>query len=814
MKLTLVSICLVLIAILAPVPGGGGMPGMASVALGQESGMTSSIDAQQELVNEYCVVCHDPVTPSGGFSWDSLDLAHPELDAEQAETVIRKLRSGMMPPVGVPRPEMAALKSLAAGIEMRIDQAAAAEPHISAPELHRVNRTEYRNSVRDLLDLDVDVTDLLPPDPTTNGFDNLSDSLTISPALMGAYIRAAEKISRDAVGDPEATPGMTLYKVSRLANQMRHVPGTPFGTRGGTSVLHTFPADGEYSFHVTFYHYYPGELVGIALPEQLQGQEIEISVDGERVAVMELDPDMKEEDANYVTEPFRVAAGQRRLAVAFVAKFDGPVQDHYRLIEQTLADTTISVTPQLTGLPHVQAFSVTGPYNPTGVSDSASRRKIFTCRPAAGATSSEEEACASQIISELAGKAFRRPVTPEDLESLLDYYEQGASDRGFESGVQAAIQAILAKPEFIFRFEQEPRDAAPGTAYQITDLELASRLAYFLWSTIPDEELTRIASEGRLRDPGVLENQVQRMVRDPRSEQLSRNFAGQWLRLAGLKQVYPEALEFPNFTANLAESMRREVELLFDYIMREDRDALELLSADYTFVDENLARHYGIQNIVGPRFKRVPLTDPNRFGLLGKAGVLTMTSLANRTSPVSRGKYVIEVMVGTPAPKPPPVVPPLAESVDNEVVLSVRQRMEKHRESPACNACHRIMDPIGLALENFDAVGAWRRTDGGVTIDPTGEMYDGTKLDGPASVREAVMARPEAFIGSFTTNLLSYGVGRVLDYRDMPAVRSIQRQAAENGNRLSSFIMGVVKSPLFQMRAVTSETEVEAGRQQ
>ena len=469
MKVPLVCCGLVLIAVVSLLPGDGGV---AIVALGQERGNVSSLVAHQALVNEYCIGCHDALTSSGGFSWDSLDLAHPEQDPELAETVIKKLRSGMMPPAGVPRPEMAALKSLASGIEMRIDQAAAAAPYISAPELHRVNRTEYRNSVRDLLDLDVNVADLLPPDPTTNGFDNMSDSLTISPALMGAYIRAAEKISRGAIGDPEAPPGMTLYQVSRLANQMRHVPGTPFGTRGGTSVLHTFPADGEYSFRVTFYHYYPGELVGIALPEQLQGQQIEVSVDGERVAVIDVDPDVKEEDANYVTVPVRVTAGQRRLAVAFLSKFDGPVQDHYRLIEQTLADTTISVTPQLTGLPHVQAFSVTGPYNPTGVSESASRRRIFTCRPSPGAPKSEEAACASRIISELAAKAFRRPVTPEDLESLLDYYDQGASDRGFESGVQAAIQAILAKPEFIFRFEQEPGGATPGTSYRISDLEL------------------------------------------------------------------------------------------------------------------------------------------------------------------------------------------------------------------------------------------------------------------------------------------------------------------------------------------------------
>ena len=785
-------------------------PGDDGVAISQEAGGVTPLESQREMVSDYCATCHNDALLEGGFSFSELDLDHPEQNAAQAERLIRKVRSGMMPPVGLPRPDASTLKAFASALEARIDEAAAAaQPHVSAPELHRVNRTEYRNSARELLDLDVDVADLLPPDPTTNGFDNMSEALTISPALMGAYIRTAEKISRDAVGDPEASPGMTLYKISRLANQMRHVPGTPFGTRGGTSVMHTFPADGEYSFKVVFYYDYPGELMGWQLPEQLQGQQVEISVDGERVAVIEVDPTVKEEEANYVTERVKIAGGQRRVAAAFVSKFDGPVQDHYRLVEQTLADITITTAPELTGLPHLQSFAVTGPFDPTGISENASRRKIFICRPA---QEDEEEACATQIISELAGKAFRRPVTTEDLESLVEYYGHGSREGGFESGIQAAIQAILAKPEFIFRFEQEPSSALPGTVYRISDLELASRLAYFLWSSIPDDELVRLAGEGSLRDPGVLESQVTRMLADPRSEQLSRNFAGQWLRLAGIKQVFPEASLFPNFTSNLAESMRREVELLFDHIMREDRDVLELLTADYTFVDGNLARHYRIPNVVGPRFRRVTLRDPNRFGLIGKAGILTMTSLANRTSPVSRGKYVIEVLVGSSPPPPPPVVPPLAEAVDNSVVLSVRERMEQHRDNPACNSCHRIIDPIGMALENFDAVGEWRRTDGGFVIDPTGEMYDGTKLDGPVSLRQAVLARSEAFIRSFAENLLSYSLGRVLDHRDMPTVRSIQRAAASNGNHFSSFIMGIVSSPPFQMRAVSTSTEMDADR--
>ena len=787
---------------------GGAGAGPRTLALGQTAGTVSTIESRRAFITRYCGDCHNESLKSGGFSWDDLDVAQPEGNPEQAEKIVRKLRSGLMPPVGSPRPDMAAAKDFARTLEARIDRAAAAQgAYAGAPLLHRVNRIEYRNSVRDLLSIDVDVTEILPPDARTNGFDNMSEALTITPALMGAYIRAAERISREAVGDPDAPARMVQYKVSRLINQMKRVEGAPFGTRGGISILHSFPADGEYRFRADFYYYYTEQLIGSSLPQQLQGQEIEFSVDGERVAVIEIDPFVQESQANYVTEPVPIAAGQRRLTAAFVSKFDGPVQDHYRLIEQTILDTTISVTPELTGLPHLQSFYVTGPFNPTGVSDSESRRLIFTCRPA---NTGEEEPCARQIVSRLAGQAFRRPATPEDLESLLGYYELGRENGTFEEGVRAAIQAILAKPEFIFRFEAKPADAEPGTNYLISDLELASRLAYFLWSTIPDDELIRVASEGTLRDPGVLEQQVGRMLADARSEALATSFAGQWLRLAGIGDVFPEAPLFPDFTLNLARSMRHEVELLFDSIVREDRNLLDLLTADYTFVDEVLAKHYGIPDVLGTRFKRVDLTDPNRFGLLGKAGVLMMTSLANRTSPVARGKYVLEVLVGSPPPAPPPVVPPLEENVNNERVLSVRQRMEQHRASPACSACHRIMDPIGLALENFDAVGVWRNNDSGSRIDPTGEMFDGTRLDGPIGVRRAILERSEAFLGSFTENFLAYALGRVLDHRDMPTVRSIAREAARNENRVSTFIMEIVKSAPFQMRAAAETSAVEA----
>jgi len=768
--------------------------------------LAATISEPQAIVSEYCVSCHNEELRIGDFSFSEIDLDQPEANAQQLEAVIRKVRAGMMPPAGMPRPDATTFATFATALEERIDEAASATPHVSAPELHRINRTEYRNAVRELLATDVDVTELLPPDATTMGFDNMSEALSITPALMSAYVRAAEAISRAAVGDPDATAGMKLYQVSRLVNQMRHVEGTPLGTRGGISRLHTFPADGEYSFHATFYHYYPGELVGIALPEQLQNQQLEVSVDGERVALIDLDPSIKEEKANYVTEKVSVKAGQRVLSAAFLSKFDGPVQDHYRLIEQTMADTTIGVTPQLTGLPHLQAFSVTGPFNARGVSESTSRRHILTCRPSAA---SEERACAQRILSELSRKAFRRPVTEDDVDGLMAYYDYGAEADGFDAGIRTAIQALLAKPEFIFRFESEPKEAALGTVYKISDLELASRLSYFLWSTFPDDELIEIASEGRLREPGVLESQVRRMLAHPRAEALATNFAKQWLRLTGLTNLYPDALSYPDFTQNLAVSMGREIELLFEHIMREDKDVVELLTADYTFVDEILAQHYGIPNVVGPRFKKVSLDDPNRYGLLGKAGILTVSSLANRTSPVNRGKYVLEVLVGSAPPPPPPGVPPLAESVDNERVLTVRERMERHRDNPSCSSCHRIIDPLGMALENFDAVGAWRRTDGGFTIDPTGEMYDGTPLDGPSSVRKAVVERKASFVRSFTENLFAYGLGRVVDHRDMPMVRTIQRDAAASGNRFSAFVLGIVESAPFQKRAVRPQVELE-----
>ena len=797
MKVTLVCAGLVLFAIVVLGPGVG-EPTVA--AFGQEAGDVSALESQRGVVRDYCSTCHNDDLEVGGFSWATVDVEHPDQSAEQAEKIIRKLRAGMMPPAGVPRPDAAVLKALAAGLETRIDQAAAIRPHAGAPELHRVNRREYRNSIRDLLSIDVDVAALLPPDGRTGNFDNMADALTVTPALMQAYVRAADKIARHAVGDPQAPPVMTQFEVPRVVNQMRHVEGTPFGTRGGTAAVHNFPADGEYTFGVELHYSYTGPLVGSTLPESLQGSlEIEISVEGERVALFMIDPLQEESSAVMVTPPIEVTAGPHRVAAAFPATFDGPVEDQYRLVEQTLMDLGIATKAGMTGLPHLKTLTVTGPLKVTGVSDTPSRRKIFTCYPT---DVGEEDACADQIITNLAAGAFRRPATPEDLEGLMEMYEVGRSESDFETGIRIVVQAIIAKPEFLFRFERVPAGIRPGESYRINDLELASRLSYFLWSTAPDDELVDIASQGKLRDAAVLEQQVKRMLADPRSESLATNFAAQWLRLSGIEEIHPEPTTFPDYTRNLAQSMRREVELLFDNIAREDHDVLELLTADYTYVDETLARHYGIPNVLGNRFRRVELNDPNRFGLLGKGAVLTLTSLANRTSPVIRGKYVLEVLIGSPPPPPPAVVPPFKESVNNEKILTVRERLQDHRANPACTACHQMMDPIGLTLENFDAIGRWRVNDGGLRIDPSAKMYDGTKLDGPVSLRRAVLDRSEAFIGHFAENLLAYGVGRMLDYRDMPAVRAITRAAADNDNRFSAFIMGVVESAPFQMRTL------------
>lgn len=754
------------------------------------------------LANQYCAGCHNNQVKSGGMTLAQLDLAHPDRNAELAEKVIHKLRAGMMPPPGMPRPDAASLKAFATSLETAVDQAAAAHPNPGRPPLHRLNRTEYANSIRDLLAVEVDAASLLPADDMSHGFDNMADVLNMSPTLLEGYIRAAGRVSRAAVGDTEAPALTQTYAIPRVLNQTRHIEGTPFGTRGGISVVHDFPADGEYTFKLGFYYSPTGPLFGL---NQGKGQQIEVAVNGERVALLDISPSMRLANDGIKTPAIKIKAGPQRISAAFLQKFDGPIEDEYRMVEQSLVDVSAGTVPGMTTLPHLHELSITGPTNVTGLSDTPSRRKIFTCRPAVGG---EEIPCAKKIISALARQAFRKPPTDGDIEGLLSFYQAGRNNGNFESGIRTALQAILASPQFVFRFERVPDNAAPGKNYRIGDLELASRLSYFLWSGAPDDQLITLANQGKLKEAVVLEKQVRRMLADPRSQALATNFAGQWLHLQNLRDANPDLFLYPDFDKSLSQSMRRETELLFDSVAREDRSVLDLLTANYTFLNERLAMHYGIPNILGNRYRRVTLSDPNRFGLLGQGSILMLTSTATRTSPVQRGKWVMEVLLGTPPPSPPPNVPALKETADIGKPVPVRERLEEHRKNPACAGCHQLMDPIGFALENFDAVGAWRTNDSGFRVDAAGKMFDGAKLDGPVSLRQAILNRSDAFIGTFAENLLSYGLGRVIDYRDMPFVRGIEREAARNNNRFSSFILGVVKSPSFQMRRVEEIEQV------
>jgi hypothetical protein len=766
--------------------------------------------AARALVNQYCAYCHNDKLKSGGMGLTKLDVSHPEQDAELAEKAIRKVRAGLMPPPGMPRPPAPALKAFATSLEASIDQVAALRPNPGRPALHRLNRTEYGNSIRDLLGVTVDVSPLLPADDMSHGFDNMADVLSLSPALMEGYIRAAGKISREAVGDPQALALTHTYSIPRVLSQMRHVEGTPIGTRGGMAVVHDFPADGEYTFKVGFYYSPTGPLFGV---NQGKGQQIEIAVNGERVALLDINPAMTLATDGIKTPPVKLRAGPQRISASFPVKFDGPIEDEYRMVEQSLVDVSVGALPGMTTLPHLHELSITGPLKAAGVSDTPSRRKIFSCRPLEG---DDDIRCAKQITTALARQAFRRPVNGNDIEGLLSFYQSGKNQGNFETGIRTVIQAIIASPEFVFRFERVPANVPPGRNYRITDLELASRLSYFLWSTAPDGELIELASQGKLKEPLVLEKQVRRMLADPRSAALSTIFAGQWLHLQNLQTANPDLFEYPNFDKSLADSMRRETELLFETVMREDRSVLDLLTADFTFVDERLAKHYGIPNILGSRFRRVAVTDPNRFGLLGHGSILTLTSTALRTSPVQRGKYVMEVLLGTPPPPPPPIVPALPENADSRTghaakLLSVRQRVEQHRADPACAGCHKMMDPIGFALENFDAVGVWRTNDSGFRIDPSGQMFDGARLTGPTSLRQALLNHSDVFISNLTENLLAYGLGRVLEYYDMPAVRAVNREAARSNNQFSAFILGIVKSAPFQMRRAEENTQVPVG---
>jgi hypothetical protein len=554
-----------------------------------------------------------------------------------------------------------------------------------------------------------------------------------------------------------------------------------------------------------------GQLYGSVV----RGEQIEFSINGERKAVLDINPRMSEADANGMnikSPSIFVKAGQHRVAAAFIKRFDAAVDDLLAPIEYTLADSQIGSAFGVTTLPHVRDFAITGPHKVTGLSDTSSRRRIFTCRPLSAA---EEIPCATQIVTRLAGQAYRRPVEAADVSGLMTFYAQGRKDGGnFESGIKMALQAMLASPQFIFRLEETPSTLKPGQTFRITDFDLASRLSYFLWASVPDKELIAAATQGTLKNPAVFEKQVRRMLADPKSEALATRFAAQWFRLQDLEQIKPDALAYPAYDHLLSEGMRRETEMLFDALIHEDRPVTELLTADFTFVNERLAAHYGIAKVSGSDFRRVQLTDPNRRGILGHGSVLMLTSVADRTSPVLRGKWVLEVLLGSPPPPPPPNVPAFDESnaTDGGRLLTVRERMEQHRKNPACSSCHRVIDPLGLALENFDVTGAWRIRDNGNAVDPTGVLYDGTNMDGPQGLRAALLKHQDAFVLSFTENLMTYALGRRVEFYDMPAIRAIIRDAAKKDNRIAAFILGVAKSNAFQMSRAEKVETTEANR--
>jgi cytochrome c551/c552 len=778
---------------------------VVSATLSAAQSPPPATSAQRAFLNQYCVGCHNERSKTAGLMLDKLDVAHVGEDAEVWEKVVRKLRAGMMPPSGARRPEKPTAETFMAWLETELDRSAGAKPNLGSTGLHRLNRTEYANAVRDLLAVDVDVTSLLPADDSSFGFDNMVSSLGISSALLEGYLSAASKISRLAVGDATTAPNQKTYIAPADLSQNEHIDGLPFGTRGGMIVRHNFPADGEYVFQIALLRGTSEELFGRISKDE----KLELSIDGVRARLFDIDAEEKDRvRVDNVTQPLQVRlsvpAGSHSIGAAFVKKNYAPVEDVFssRYLRSSISVLDVSRT----AVPHVSSVTIGGPFNVTGVSETLSRQRIFTCRPASangvGATARNDETrCAEQIISTLTRRAFRRPTTSEDLEVLMGFYHEGRAKGSFDDGIEMALRRILASPEFVFRFERAPANVKPGVPYRITEVELASRLSFFLWSSIPDDELLRLATQGRLKDPAVLESQVRRMLADPRSSELVSNFAGQWLYLRNLQSITPALEEFPGFDDNLRQSFRRETELFFESIMREDHSVLDLLTADYTFVNDRLAKHYDIPNVYGSQFRRVTLsTDNPRRGLLGQGSVLTVTSLPTRTSPVARGKWILENILGAPPPNPPANVPPLKEDAKDIEGLSLRKRMEAHRSNPTCASCHRIMDPIGFSLENFDAVGKWRTRDGSSRIDASGELSDGTKVDGPATLRQALMQYSDQFVRTVTERLLTYGLGRGLQYQDMPVVRSIAREAARNNYRFSSLVLGIVKSAPFQMR--------------
>jgi hypothetical protein len=777
--------------------------------------------SQRALLDRYCITCHNEKLKTAGLMLDKLDVEHVSASAELWEKVVRKLRTGAMPPAGMPRPDKADYESLANSLETTLDRAAAAKPNPGRPVIHRLNRAEYTNAIRDLLAVDIDGESLLPSDDSDYGFDNIGAVLSVSPTLLERYMTAAGKISRIAIGDPTVRSVAETYNVPDLLMQEDRISeDLPFGSRGGIAIRHYFPFD---SVCVIRIHLQRNKATNNYVRGLAEPHELEVRLDGARIKLFTVGGEHKGKSAPVYADPATrgdpeqdeyerhaddglevrvpVKAGTRLIGVAF-------------LKEGTKLEAELEPRPEGFGFggeyhkykggePAVSSVTIEALSDLKGPVETPSRRRIFVCYPSrTQAGTKEEEQCARQILSNLAHRAYRRPVTDGDVQPLLGLYKAGRGEGGFEAGISLALRGILGSPGFLFRIERDPPNAAPDTAYRISDLELASRLSFFLWSSIPDDQLLDLAEHGKLKDSAVLERQVLRMLDDPRSNALVTNFAGQWLYLRNLRSALPDTDAFPGFDENLREGFQQETELFLQSVLREGRSVLDLLNANYTFVNERLARHYGIPNIYGSHFRRVTLSNEERRGLLGQGSILMVTSYDNRTSPVLRGKFLLENFLGTPPPPPPANVPSLKDRGEDGKMLSVRQQMEQHRANPACASCHVQMDPLGFALENFDVIGNWRTTSGAdnTRIDSSGALPDGTRFQGPADLRKILLSKPERFVTTLTEKLLTYALGRGIEYYDEPAIRGIVGSSAPSDYRWSSLIVGIVKSPPFQMR--------------
>ncbi len=780
---------------------------MAAASVQQAAGTApAAVEWQRALLDEYCVACHNDRTRTAGLSLQTVALDQVGQVADEVgdwEKVVRKLRARTMPPADRRRPEPAAYDRLASSLETALDAAAASAPNPGRPAIHRLNRAEYTNAIRDLLALDVDGRELLPADDSGYGFDNIGDVLSLSPSLLERYMIAAAKISQLAVGDPGIRATVQTYKMRpTLIQHGRMSEDLPFGTRGGMSVRHYFPVDGEYRVKIRLQRTHANQIRGLAQPN-----DIEVRFDRRRIAEFTVGGDglinpwravmsasAYEQTADEGLElTLDVTAGTHTIGVAFTEKRGLPEG----VLEPRLSAASYEFAGDRDAPMSVDSLQISGPYDGVTPAHTPSRSRIFTCAPVGGADG--DEACATEILASLARRAFRRPVTDEDLEPLVGFYTIGRADGGFDRGIQRALRAILVDPEFLFRIEREPDGVPPATAYHVTDVELASRLSFFLWSSLPDDELLDLAERGQLGEPNVLRQQVRRMLGDPRLSALVENFAGQWLYLRNLRGVAPDPDAYPEFDDNLREAFRRETELFVESQLRDDRSVVELLTADYTFVNERLARHYEIPGVYGNHFRRVSLGDGVRAGILGHGSILTATSYPNRTSPTLRGKWVLENLLGAPPPAPPANVPDLDES-DAISPRSVRERLEMHRANPVCASCHAQMDPLGLALEPFDAIGGFRTHDGDAAIDASATLPDGSSFVGPAGVREHLLERQERFVSALTEKLLTYALGRGLEAYDAPAVRRIVRDTEQEDHRWSSLVTGIVESVPFRMR--------------